>query len=210
MTSFTTHIKTDGNGLTAEYESSSGFKDVFSRIMGTTPAKIKQRHILKASWIDTPLGPMIAIADDLALYLLEFVERRGLEREIERMRKKTHSVIIPGITAPIRSIQKELSEYFAGRLKHFETPVRLLGSLFQQSVWEELKKIPLGQTRSYTELAQALGRPSARRAVARANGCNQLAILIPCHRVINANGELGGYAGGLARKQWLLDQERNR
>ena len=85
----------------------------------------------------------------------------------------------------------------------------LLGSPFQKQVWEELKKIPSGETRAYLAIAKAVGRPTACRAVANANGANQLAIIIPCHRVINTNGELGGYGGGIARKQWLLDLEKN-
>lgn len=124
------------------------------------------------------------------------------------MRKKTQSAIIPGRTKPINSIEKELKIYFEGNLLEFKTPLQLLGSPFQKRVWEALKKIPPGETRSYSDLAIAIGRPSAFRAVAQANGANQLAIIIPCHRVINSNGELGGYAGGLTRKKWLIIHER--
>lgn len=173
-------------------------------------APTMQAHtsVLKSSWIDTPLGPMLAIANDELLYLLEFVDRRGLEREIERMRQRTKSAIIPGHTSPIASIEKELDQYFEGTLHQFKTPLFLLGSPFQKQVWAELQRIPSGETRSYADLAQAIGRPTAFRAVAQANGANQLAIVIPCHRVINSNGDLGGYAGGISRKQWLLDHER--
>ena len=194
--------------LATGYESSSGFRDAFSRIMGAPPSKILQNKILKASWIDTPLGPMIAIGDEVALYLLEFVDRRGLEREIERLRHKTKAAIIPGTTDPINTIGKELSHYFAGTLKEFKTPLYFLGSPFQKEVWEELQKIPRGETRSYLDVAKAVGRPLSFRAVAQANGANQLAIIIPCHRVINANGDLGGYGGGLLRKKQLLDHEK--
>ncbi len=152
---------------------------------------------------------MIAIADENALYLLEFVERRGLEREVERLREKTKSAIIPGHTPPIISIEKELNLYFDGQLIEFKTPSFYIGSPFQKRVWEELKKIPLGETRSYLEIAAAIGKPSAFRAVAQANGANQLAIVIPCHRVINSNGDLGGYGGGLIRKKWLINHEKN-
>jgi AraC family transcriptional regulator, regulatory protein of adaptative response / methylated-DNA-[protein]-cysteine methyltransferase len=194
--------------LSTGYESGSGFRDAFSRILGAAPTKIGQSNILKASWIDTPLGPMIAIADDQALYLLEFVDRRGLEREIERLRKKIKSAIIPGHTQPIRSIENELNNYFEGTLIEFKTPLIFLGSPFQMRVWEELKKIPSGETRSYSEIATEIGRPTAFRAVANANGANQFAIIIPCHRVINTNGELGGYGGGLTRKKWLIHHEK--
>ncbi len=191
------------------YESSSGFRDAFSKIMGAAPTELdKQQSILKASWLDSPLGPMLAISDEKVLYLLEFVERRGLEREIERLRQKTKSAIIPGNTAPITSIEAELKLYFAGTLKKFKTPIHLLGSPFQKQVWSELMRIPYGQTRSYLEQAQAIRKPTACRAVANANGANQLAIIIPCHRIINSNGDLGGYGGGISRKKWLIDLEK--
>jgi len=164
--------------------------------------------ILNETWLNTPLGPMLAIADETALYLLEFQNRQGLEREIERLRYKTQAAILPGCTTPIRLIEQELKQYFEGKLTTFTTPLRLLGSPFQQAVWQELQKIPLGETQSYAQLAQALGKPAAYRAVAQANGANQLALIIPCHRVINADGNLGGYSGGIARKEWLLKHEQ--
>lgn len=194
--------------LSTGYESGSGFRDAFSRIMGAAPSKLGQSNILKASWIDTPLGPMIAIANEEALYLLEFVDRRGLEREVERLRKKIKSAIIPGYTQPIRSIENELKLYFEGTLIEFNTPLCFLGSPFQKCVWEELKKIPAGDTRSYSEIAGRIGQPTSFRAVGNANGANQFAIIIPCHRVINTNGELGGYGGGLTRKKWLINHEK--
>lgn len=194
--------------LSAGYESGSGFRDAFARIMGAAPSLLKQAQVLKAAWLDTPLGPMLAVADEQALHILEFVDRRGLEREIERLRKKTKAVIIPGDTPPLQSIAIELKQYFAGQLQEFKTPLMLLGSDFQRQVWQELQKIPYGETRSYAEQAKNLGKPSAFRAVANANGANQLAIVIPCHRVINTGGGLGGYGGGLTRKQWLIDHEK--
>lgn len=195
--------------LEVGYESSSGFRDAFSRIMGAAPTLLGHNNVLKASWLDTQLGPMLAIADEYVLYFLEFVDWRGLERDIERLREKTKSAVIPGHTPPIQSITFELKQYFDGTLKNFKTPHILLGSSFQKSVWEELRKIPLGETRSYANLARALGRPTAFRAVARANGANRLALIIPCHRVINTNGELGGYGGGVVRKKWLLNHEQS-
>lgn len=192
--------------LEAGFESGSGFRDAFARIMGAAPTHVNHL-ILKAAWIDTKLGPMIAIADDAELYLLEFVDRRGLEREIERLRKRLKVAIIPGDTKILQQTEKEVSEYFRGERIDFETPIHLIGSDFQKSVWQALRKIPAGQTRSYSELAQSLNKPTAFRAVANANGANQLAIIIPCHRVINADGKLGGYGGGIPRKQWLLSHE---
>jgi len=193
--------------IEAYYESSSGFRDAFSRIMGSAP--LRANHlVLKAAWIDTELGPMIAMADEAGLYLLEFADRRGLEREVERLRKRLKAAIIPGTTQITKKIEKELMDYFQGKKYQFETPLMLMGSVFQKSVWDALQKIPLGETRSYLDIANIIKKPTASRAVANANGANQLAIIIPCHRVINANGELGGYAGGISRKQWLIEHEK--
>ncbi|WP_207385981.1 bifunctional transcriptional activator/DNA repair enzyme AdaA [Legionella gresilensis] len=194
--------------LTIGYESGSGLRDAFSRHLGIAPSHSEHQFILYASWLDTKLGPMIAISSDSALYLLEFVDRRGLEREIEYLKAKTKACILPGKTCPITSIEKELAAYFDGKLQSFKTPVFILGTPFQQKVWDELKKIPAGETRTYLDIAKSIDKPSAFRAVAQANGANQLAIIIPCHRVINENGQLGGYGGGIARKEWLINLEK--
>ena len=196
--------------LNTGYESSSGFRDAFSKIMGAAPTKFNQHNkILTASWIDTKLCPMIAISDETGLYLLEFVDRRGLECEVERLRIRTKAAIMPGITDPIKSITLELESYFDGKLTQFKTPLHLLGSPFQRRVWEELMRIPYGQTRSYMVQAEAIGKTTAYRAVANANGANQLALVIPCHRIIKSTGDLGGYGGGITRKKWLIDHEKN-
>ena len=171
-------------------------------------SKSENHKVLKTSWIDTPLGRMLVVADDEGLYLLEFVDRRGLEKEIERLKKKTKRPIIPGKPNPAKQIEEELEGYFSGKIREFKTPLLLIGSPFQKRVWEELQKIPKGETRSYTEIAKAIGKPSAFRAAGSANGANQLAIVIPCHRVINSNGGLSGYGGGIKRKEWLLKHER--
>jgi len=163
---------------------------------------------MKLTQFNTKLGPMIAIADEYVLHLLEFIGRRGLELEIEQLKLKTKSNITAGMTIPLISIQQELDLYFAGDLKEFKTPIVFSGTTFQQRVWEQLQKIPYGETRSYAEIATAIGQPTAFRAAANANGCNQLAIIIPCHRVINSNGKLGGYGGGIENKRWLLNHEK--
>ena len=195
--------------LNARFESSSGFRDAFSKIMGAPPSSAKKDvKVLKASWLDTPLGPMVAIANESHLYLLEFVDRRGLEREVERLRLRAKAAIIPGTAPPICSIEQELSAYFDGSLKTFKTPICQLGSPFQKNVWDALCQIPYGETRSYLAQAATIDNPAATRAVANANGANQLAIVIPCHRIINSNGKLGGYGGGIARKQWLIHHEK--
>jgi AraC family transcriptional regulator of adaptative response/methylated-DNA-[protein]-cysteine methyltransferase len=193
--------------LDAGFESGSGFRDAFARIMGAAPVSRSARALF-AAWLDTPLGPMLAVADEKALHLLEYTDRRGLERQIERLRAGVGGGIVPGRTAPIAEIEAELAGYFDGRSTWFATPLARRGSPFEESVWSALVAIPPGQTRSYSELAQTIGRPRAVRAVARANGANPFAIVVPCHRVIGADGALVGYGGGLARKRWLLDHER--
>jgi AraC family transcriptional regulator of adaptative response/methylated-DNA-[protein]-cysteine methyltransferase len=193
--------------LDAGFESGSGFRDAFARIMGAAPASRSARALF-AAWLDTPLGPMLAVTDDKALHLLEYTDRRGLERQVERLRARVGGGIVPGRTAPIAQIEAELAAYFAGRSTQFGTPLARCGSPFEESVWRALIAIPPGRTRSYGELARAIGKPRAVRAVARANGANPFAIVVPCHRIIGADGGLGGYGGGLARKRWLLDHER--
>jgi AraC family transcriptional regulator, regulatory protein of adaptative response / methylated-DNA-[protein]-cysteine methyltransferase len=194
--------------LDAGYESGSGFRDAFAKLMGAPPASSAARA-LSAAWLDTPLGAMTAIGDEDALYLLEFADRRGLERQIARLRARAGAGIVPGRTGPIAQIEAELVAYFEGSSMRFETPLVRRGSAFQNAVWDALLAIPPGKTRSYAELARAVGRPAAVRAAAQANGANPFAIVVPCHRVINADGTLCGYGGGLARKHWLLEHERH-
>lgn len=172
------------------------------------PSNSHKQDVLHSATIDTPLGPMIAIANNVELYLLEFVDRQGLERKIEQFKNKTKSVIVPNHNPIIGSIKSELESYFAGELQKFKTPILMLGSSFQQRVWLELQKIPFGKTIAYANLAQAINQPTACRAVAQANGANQLSLIIPCHRVISADGTLGGYGNGITRKAWLLNHEK--
>jgi len=116
--------------------------------------------------------------------------------------------MVPGESDHLRQLRAELAEYFAGKCRHFSVPVVYPGTEFEQRVWNQLLAIPYSETRSYQDLARTLGQPGASRAVGRANGMNRIAILIPCHRVVNHNGELGGYGGGLWRKRILLELER--
>jgi AraC family transcriptional regulator of adaptative response/methylated-DNA-[protein]-cysteine methyltransferase len=168
----------------------------------------KDRVALKMSKLSTVLGPMIAIGDDRALYLLEFDDKQGLDQELETLCKNTRADIITGNTSSIHSIEAEMADYFKGSLTRFRTPIQILGSPFQRRAWQELTRIPYGQTKSYRDQAEAIGNKKAYRAVASANASNRFAIIIPCHRVINSNGNLGGYSGGLARKEWLIRHEK--
>lgn len=154
---------------------------------------------MKHQELNTPLGPMLAIADAHALYLLKFVNSNLKRKKLEH----TES----GWTTPLRSIEKELNAYFKGESANFHTPIMMHGTPFQKAVWKALISIPFGQTCTYTEIARQIGRPKAIRAVANANGANPLAILVPCHRIIPIKEGHGGYAGGVTRKKWLLDLE---
>lgn len=166
---------------------------------------------LIAGWIDTPLGPMIALSTKRSLCFLGFAEILNFEQERIRLEDKLRYPVVSGDSAPIRSIFNELDSYFKGKLQKFQTPCSFeFGTPFQKNVWNELAKIPYGKTRSYAEIAAAIGKPTAYRAAAQANGANPLILVIPCHRVINTGGKLGGYGAGLNRKQWLLDLESNR
>lgn len=190
------------------YESTSGFREAFARIFGTAPRGAKGNACLLARRIETPLGTMLALGDESGLRLLEFVDRRGLEREIALMRRRLKCAIVPGNNATLDALAVQLGRYFAGERLDFDVPLAPVGSAFQLRVWEELRRIAPGRTRSYLEMARLVGVPEAARAIGRANGSNMIALVIPCHRVINADGTLCGYAGGLWRKQRLLEHER--
>ncbi|EMD82168.1 bifunctional transcriptional activator/DNA repair enzyme AdaA [Pacificimonas flava] len=194
--------------LDAGYDSGSGFRDAFQRLIGIAPAAQKGRAPLGADWIETPIGPMVAIGDEDRLHLLEFNDRKGLPREVERLRTRTGAAIVHRRTASVSATATGLAAYFAGEASLPALPMGDHGTAFERTVWRALTEIPFGETRSYGEIAESIGRPSAVRAVARANGANQLALLLPCHRVIGADGALTGYAGGLWRKRWLLEHER--
>jgi len=190
------------------FDSASGFWDAFRQLFGQPPSRALQVNCLLAHWIDTSLGAMLAVGDDSGIHLLEFVDRRGLENEIIRLRKRTGGFIVPGRNKHLDNIEKEIKGYFDGKSMEFKTPLVPAGTPFEQAVWKLLGTIPPGKTWSYSQLARKLGNPAATRAVGRANGRNCLAIAIPCHRVIRADGALCGYGGGIWRKQWLLDHER--
>jgi AraC family transcriptional regulator, regulatory protein of adaptative response / methylated-DNA-[protein]-cysteine methyltransferase len=190
------------------FESGSGFRTAFNRLLGTAPSRAHGVDCLYARWIETPLGPMLALADDRGLTLLEFIDRRGLERELAALKTRLGRSILPGAHRYLEQIDRELAAYFAGRSLEFQTPIAMAGSPFQRAVWNALLKIPPGTTRSYADIASAVGRRAAVRAVGRANGDNPLCLIVPCHRVIGADGTLTGYGGGLWRKQWLLEHER--
>ena len=190
------------------FESHSGFRDAFVRTFGAPPGRAESAECVTVSWIESPLGPLIAGSTADRLILLEFTDRRMLEAQIQTIRRHFKIPIVPGENEILRRLRKELREYFSGLLKKFTVPLACPGSPFQERVWGELQRIPYGRTVSYEELASRVGAPGAQRAVGHSNGLNRIAIVIPCHRVVNKSGELGGYGGGLWRKKALLELER--
>ncbi len=163
---------------------------------------------LRADRISTPLGAMLGVAAPDGLVLLEFADRPMLGTELRRLTRSFRAPVEPGSHPHLTAVRRELKEWFAGRRRRFETPLLVRGTPFQQAAWAALQRIPYGETVAYETQARVLGRPKAVRAVGTANGDNPIAIVIPCHRVRRTDGTLGGYGGGLWRKQRLLDIER--
>jgi methylated-DNA-[protein]-cysteine S-methyltransferase len=150
--------------------------------------------------VESPVGPLTLVSNGRALTRLEFQPARGVASG-----SWSH-----GTDRVLDRARRELEAYFSGRLRVFEVPLAPEGTPFQCKVWDALLTIPYGATRSYGEQARAIGQPAAARAVGLANGRNPIAIIIPCHRVIGANGSLTGYGGGMARKKLLLDLEQGK
>lgn len=157
--------------------------------------------------IETPIGKMLAAASDSQLVLFEFPHRRMIDTQLDRVRRAVGCELEAGDSPVFDTLRMQLDEYFQGRRREFSVPLHAPGTPFQMRVWSELQRIPSGTTTTYGRLAEAIGQPNAVRAVARANGDNRIAILIPCHRVIGSTGELVGYGGGLWRKRRLLELE---
>ncbi len=195
--------------LDAGFDSPSAFRTAFAKLMGTAPGHFAKDALLRADHINTPLGPMIAVCDKHSLHLLEFADRKALPNELQRLHKAVKGQIGIGRHKITDQVDGALQRYFNGQCDRFDIPLTLHGSPFTKSVWAALRTIPAGSTRSYGELARDLGAPQATRAVARANGANQIALIIPCHRVIGADGALTGYGGGLWRKRQLIDLEKH-
>jgi AraC family transcriptional regulator, regulatory protein of adaptative response / methylated-DNA-[protein]-cysteine methyltransferase len=190
------------------YESHSGFREAFARTFGTAPGRARDHDCVSLSLATTPLGPMVLGATSEALCLAEFTTRRMLARQLATLRRRLACAIVPGSNDVLTQATGELTEYFAGKRTRFDVPVFAPGTPFQERVWSEVAAIGYGKTRSYEDIARRIGHDGASRAVGTANGMNRVAIVIPCHRVVNKTGALGGYGGGRWRKQALLDLER--
>jgi len=187
-----------------------------SRISGSQPhlgAAAAAVHLpdepsVRFDWIDTPAGRMIAAANRDGICLLEFANQQRVDAQRIALEQALGLPLLPGSNHWLTQLFSQLDQYFAGRRRAFDLPLVIRGTAFQERVWQALMTIPYGVTWSYRDLAERIGQPRATRAVGTANGMNRLGILIPCHRVVNADGRLGGYAGGVERKRHLLELER--
>lgn len=200
--------------IQAGFDSSSGFREAVYRLTGSPPSKASDACVIASLSFATPLGDMLALANDAGLLVVDFTDRKGMEREIARVRVRAGlrgqpAAIVPDATHPVlRAAREQMTAYFANARRGFTVPLApSMGTAFQESVWRTLREIPVGATRSYGQKARMLGDAKAVRAVALANGRNYRAIIIPCHRVIGSDGSMTGYGGGVERKRWLLKHE---
>ena len=189
------------------YESHSGFREAFGRLVGAPPGQARGGEPVHAISFESPLGSLVAAAVDDGVCLLEFGDIARIEAQAPRLRRWFQGPIVAGPHPHLNQLRHELEEYFAGQRREFAVPLVVRGAPFELGVWAALQQIPFGDTRSYADIARAVDNPKAVRAVGSANGRNRLAIVIPCHRVVNADGRLGGYGGGLWRKTRLLELE---
>ena len=189
-------------------------EEVRGLLAGTTPRAAAEAQRVVIHRLETSLGPMLAGATAGGLCLLEFCDRPMLETQLRTLARYfgtgMAAAMAAGENAHIAAAEKQLSAYFAGELRRFDLPLDVPGTSFQARAWEALREIPYGRTRSYRQQAEAAGNARSVRAVARANGDNRIAIIIPCHRVIGSDGGLTGYGGGLWRKRALLQLEGER
>jgi AraC family transcriptional regulator of adaptative response/methylated-DNA-[protein]-cysteine methyltransferase len=183
-------------------------REAFAQLFGDQAGPASHSDSVVISCVDTPLGSMVAGARRDGLCLFEFGDPGRLETQIETLRRRFSCPVVAGESPHLERLREELRDYFAGRRQQFSVPLIAPGTPFQERVWAKLLEIPYGGTISYEDLANAVGAPRGQRAVGHANGMNRIAILIPCHRVVNKSGKLGGYGGELWRKEALLNLER--
>lgn len=179
-----------------------------SKCFGGTPGQFTSGGLVRVRTLSTPLGNMLAAATDRAIGWLEFVDAGTLLGLRARIEKRFRVPVVEGDSPWIDALSKQLDRFFDGKLTRFDVPIDSRGTEFQLKVWEALREIPFGQTRSYADIGRAVGHPRAVRAIARANGSNGIYLLIPCHRVIASDGSLSGYGGGVWRKRLLLALEQ--
>lgn len=165
----------------------------------------QNRAIIRVTEVESAVGPLLVGTQHDRVVFLEF--DAASPAQLARLSAAFGAELLPGECALLASARRQLTEYFAGERRHFDLPLRFAGTPFQNRVWQALIDIPYGQTCSYGDIARQVGQPLAMRAVGAANGRNHIPIIIPCHRVVNSNGGLGGFSSGLWRKQALLELE---
>lgn len=169
----------------------------------------KSQCIVSTAYVEMEPGLMVMAATEKGICMFEFADCKHLELELKQLTDAFKATLMPGESPHFETLKKQMSEYFKGERKEFDVPLDLVGTEFQKQVWLSLTQIPYGQTTTYARQAELIGKPKAVRAVANANGKNKISIILPCHRVIGSNGTLTGYGGGIERKKWLLELERN-
>ncbi len=194
--------------LGSGYDSLSGFNSMFKGIIGSSPANSRNKEIVNYIRIETVIGTLIAVATAKGVCMLEFADTKLLDLELRQLAAAFRAPLVQGGNPHLDTLSEQLEQYFRGERRDFDIPFDLVGTEFQKQVWLSLQQIPYGCTATYGEQAARLGRPSSVRAVANANGKNKISIILPCHRVIGADGTLTGYGGGVWRKQKLLELER--
>jgi AraC family transcriptional regulator of adaptative response/methylated-DNA-[protein]-cysteine methyltransferase len=194
--------------LSSGYESMSGFSAAARRAFGTTAHQAAAAGPIYSRTVDSLVGPLLLGANDSGLWFLSFGEGRTVAANLAALGEQLRRPVAPGRHALLDAAERQLGEYFAGHRRQFDIELCYPGTAFQRAVWSALRRISYGATWSYERLARAVGRPKAQRAVGSANGANRIAIIIPCHRVVNKSGRIGGYGGGVWRKEFLLNLEQ--
>lgn len=190
------------------FDSESSFREAFTQAFGGPPSAVDRESSIWVDRLATPLGSMIVGVHDSGLCLLEFAQRGLFDAQLAGLRRRMGRVFLPGEHPLIKQVKRQLDGYFDGSLRQFSLPIQAPGTAFQEAAWDALRQIPYGVIRTYADIATVIDHPDALRAVGGAIGDNHIAIVIPCHRVVAADGELTGYRGGLWRKEFLLALEQ--
>lgn len=193
--------------IESRWQSHSGFRDAFARVAGRAPGHARQAEPIAVSVWQSPIGPLLTAAVDAGVCLLEFGNEQRITRQATSLHRWFGGPVVRDSHPHLTALRQQLEEYFDGRRSEFTVPLVIRGTPFELATWQELQRVPYGTTVSYADIARRIDNPGAVRAVGSANGRNRIAIVIPCHRVVNSNGALGGYGGGLWRKKRLLEIE---
>ncbi len=170
--------------------------------------KSQKKQVISTSLISTPIGDMLCASSKKGICILSFYTSNKIDEQISKVKKELNAEFLPGHNIFFDQLKIQLNEYFNKKREVFDIPLHIIGTSFQKEVWKVLLNIPYSKTISYQEEAKLMSKEKACRAVANANAKNMISIIIPCHRVIQKNGKLGGYAGGVMNKDFLLSLER--